>query len=42
MNGVSVFEEYDIIIYVNLVSNVIFEEYIMLDSDDIELILVSK
>ena len=41
-NGVSDWEEYDISMTVNGDSNDKFEEYIMLDSDDIELILVSK
>ena len=41
-NGVSDWEEYDISMTVNGDSNDKFEEYIMEDSDDIELIFVSK
>ena len=41
-NGISDWEEYDISMTVNGDSNDKFEEYVMLDTDDIELILVSK
>lgn len=41
-SGLSDWEEYDIIMNVNGESNDKFEKYIMLDSDDIELILNSK
>jgi hypothetical protein len=41
-SGVSDWEEYDISMIVNGESNQKFEEYVMLDHDDIELILVSK
>ena len=41
-NGISDWEEYDISMTVNGDSNDKFEEYVMLDYDDIELILVSK
>ena len=41
-NGVSDWEEFDISLTVNGESNDKFEEYIMEDYDDIELIFVSK
>ena len=41
-SGVSDWEEYDISMTVNGESNDKFEEYVMLDHDDIEIILVSK
>ena len=41
-NGVSAWEEFDISLTVNGESNDKFEEYIMEDYDDIELIFVSK
>ena len=41
-NGVSDREEFDISLTVNGESNDKFEEYIMKDYDDIELIFVSK
>ena len=41
-NGVSDWDEFDISLTVNGESNDKFEEYIMEDYDEIELILVSK